>query len=148
MSTRRVVIKCIPVTCLGLAYQGKFHCYDELWYPFTLSHICKMNNMLFRSLNCFDTKRLIFLQCRTCFCQNKEKGVTKRYQRYTCLTSHNFFTFEPISKTLFVFSFRYIALSNSCIRYEFGPANKNSFALLLIFSFHQNWLFTSHISNE
>ena len=76
---------CIPVTYLGLAYQGKFHCYDKLWYPFTLSHICKMNNTLFRSLNCFDIKRLIFLQCWTCFCKNKEKGVTKRYQRYICL---------------------------------------------------------------
>ena len=28
MSTRRVLIECIPVTCLGLAYQEKY-CYDE-----------------------------------------------------------------------------------------------------------------------
>ena len=102
----------------------------NLWYPFTLSHICKMTNTLLKPFNRFDIKRLIFLRCRTCFCQNKEKDVTKRYQRYTCLTSHNFLTFEPISKILFVFSFRYIALSNSCIRYQFGQANKNSFALL------------------
>ena len=47
-----------------------------------------------------------------------------------CLTSHNFLTFKPISKFLFVFSFKYIALSNSCIRYQYGPANKNSVALL------------------
>ena len=104
----------------------------NLWYPFILSHICKMTNMLLKTFNRFDIKRLIFLQCRTCFCQNKEKDVTKRYQGYTCLTSHNFLTFEPISKILFVFSFRYIALSNSCIRYQFGPANKNSFALLTL----------------
>ena len=29
-----------------------------------------------------------------------------------------------------MFSFRYIALSNSCIRYQLGSANTNSFALL------------------
>ena len=101
-----------------------------LWYPFTLLHICKMTNTLLKPFNRFDIKRLIFLRCRTCFCQNKEKDVTKRYQRYTYLTSHNFLTFEPISKIIFVFSFRYIALSSSCIRYQFGQANKNSFALL------------------
>ena len=88
-------------------------------------------------LNRFDIKRLIFLRCRTCFCQNREKDVTKRYQRYTCLTSHNFLTFEPISKIIFVFSFRYIALSSSCIRYQFGQANKNSFALLCTGHIHK-----------
>ena len=130
MSSWRVLILCIPVICLGLAYEEKFHCYDELWYPITLSYICKINSTLFRQLNHFDIKRLIFLQGRICFCQNKEKGVTKRYQLYTCLTSHNLLTIEQISKFFFLFSFRYIALSSSCIRYEFGPANKNSFALL------------------
>ena len=104
----------------------------NLWYPFTLSHICKMINTLLKPFNRIDIKRLIFLQCRACFCQNKEKHVTKRYQRYTCLRSHNFLNFEPISKILFVFSFRYIALSNSCIWYQFRPANKNSFALLVM----------------
>ena len=101
-----------------------------------MSHIYKMTNTLLKPFNHFDIKRLIFLQRRTCFCQNKEKYVTKRYQRYTCLTSHNFSTYEPISKILFVFSFRCIALSNSCIRYQFGPANKNSFALLLVCKFY------------
>ena len=38
----------------------------------TLSHICKMTNTLLKPFNCFDIKRLIFLQCRACFCQNKK----------------------------------------------------------------------------
>ena len=89
-----------------------------------------MTNTLLKPLNRFDIKILIFLQCRTCFRQNKEKDVAKRCQRYTCLTSHNFLTSKPISKILFVFSFNYIALSNLCIRYQFRPEKKNSFALL------------------
>ena len=33
MSTRRVLIKSIPITWLGVAYQGKYHCYDEFVIP-------------------------------------------------------------------------------------------------------------------
>ena len=40
MSSRRVLKKCIPVTCLGLAYQGKYRCYDEFVIPlYTVTYL-------------------------------------------------------------------------------------------------------------
>ena len=74
------LIKCIPVSCLWIKENIVTM---NLWCSFTLSHICKMTNMLLKPLNHFDIKILIFVQCRTSFCQNKEKDVAKSYQQYT-----------------------------------------------------------------
>ena len=79
MSTRRVLIKCIPVTCLGLAYQGKYHCYDEFVIPlYTVTYLY----ILSKRFNCFDIKRLIFLLLKDGYFYSAGMFLSKSWTQY------------------------------------------------------------------